>query len=250
MLKPLLQTIGRKKNPAFTIDPSVSGAVIAAFIWHKAIAWMRHLRIMASGKKPGLLFLGTGVKLTGIRSFHFGKMVQIGDYVSIAAYGRKGLTIGDNVWIGSNSFIKVSFSFNDPGEYIYIGNNVGIGEFAHLGGAGGLTIGDDCIIGPYLSCHPENHNFFDNELPIRMQGVTRRGINIGNNCWIGAKVTILDGVTIGNNCVIAAGAVITKNMPANSVIGGVPAKVIRSRMTINGTERSNHSMEKNFSTKA
>jgi acetyltransferase-like isoleucine patch superfamily enzyme len=246
MLKPLLQTIGRKKNPAFTIDPSVSGGVIAMFIWRKAIAWIRHMRIMACGKKPGLLFLGKGVKISGIRSFHFGKLVQIGDYVSITAYGKKGLTICDNVWIGSNSYIKVSFSFNDPGEYIYIGSNVGIGEFAHLGGAGGLTIGNDCIIGPYLSCHPENHNFFDNELPIRMQGVTRRGINIGNNCWIGAKVTILDGVTIGNNCVIAAGAVVTKNMPANSIIGGVPAKVIRSRMKIAGKECINQSIEANL----
>jgi len=232
MLRPLLVFIGRKKNPDFKIDPSVSSGVIASFIWNKSISWMRHLRILLNGKKPGLIFFGRGVRISGTSSIQFGRMVQIGDYVNITAYGKGGLTLGNNVWIGSNSFIKVSFSFNDPGEYIYIGNNVGLGEFAHLGGAGGLTIGDDCIIGPYLSCHPENHNFFDNEKLIRMQGVTRRGINIGKNCWIGSKVTILDGVTIGNNCVIAAGAVITKNMPADSVIGGVPAKVIKSRREI------------------
>lgn len=236
MLRALLITIGRKKNPAFTIDPSVSSGVIFSFMLQKTVSWFRHLKIVINGKKPGMIFFGRNVSITGTRSVQFGKMVQIGNDVSITAYGRKGLTIGNNVWIGSNSFIKVSFSFNDPGEYIYIGNNVGIGEFAHLGGAGGLSIGNDCIIGPYLSCHPENHNFFDNEQPIRMQGVTRRGITIGNNCWIGAKVTVLDGVTIGNNCVIAAGAVITKNMPSDSVIGGVPAKVIRSRKEISSED--------------
>ena len=52
-------------------------------------------------------------------------------------------------------------------------------------------------------------------------------VEIGENCWIGSKVTVLDGVTIGDNCVLAAGAVITKSMPANSVIGGVPAKILR-----------------------
>lgn len=233
MLRTLLLYAGRKKNPAFTIDSSVSTGVIAGFMFDKCMAWFRHLRILFSGKKPGLIFFGKGVKISGTSSVNFGRMVQIGDHVNITAYGKQGLHLGNNVWIGSNSFIKVSFSFNDPGEFIYIGNNVGLGEFAHLGGAGGLTIGNDCIIGPYLSCHPENHNFFDNEELIRKQGVTRRGIKIGNNCWIGSKVTVLDGVTIGDNCVIAAGAVITKSMPANSVIGGVPAKVIKKRNEIN-----------------
>jgi len=90
-----------------------------------------------------------------------------------------------------------------------------------------LEIGSDCIIGQYLSCHPENHNFGDQTRLIRHQGVQRKGIKIGKNCWIGAKVTILDGVRIGANCVIAAGAVVTKSMPDNTVIGGVPARVIK-----------------------
>jgi acetyltransferase-like isoleucine patch superfamily enzyme len=98
-----------------------------------------------------------------------------------------------------------------------------------LGGAGGLEIGDECIIGQYLSCHPENHVSGDLEVAIRHQGVTRKGIKIGPNCWIGSKVTILDGVEIGKGCIIAAGAVVTKSFPSNSVIGGVPAKLLKSR---------------------
>jgi acetyltransferase-like isoleucine patch superfamily enzyme len=132
------------------------------------------------------------------------------------------------VGIGAYSRIIISTSFNNMGKYIVIGNNVGMGEFAYLGGGGGLKIGDDCIIGQYLSCHPENHIYTDALKPIREQGVTRKGIEIGKNCWIGSKVTITDGVIIGDNCIIAAGAVVTKSMPPNSLIGGVPAKVIRA----------------------
>jgi acetyltransferase-like isoleucine patch superfamily enzyme len=178
------------------------------------------------GKIPKMIFLGKGVRFFNGSNIEFGRWVQLEDQVFLGALGKEKLTIGHNVRIGAFSRIIISISFNDLGTFIRIGNNVGIGEYAHLGGAGGLSIGDNCIIGPYLSCHPENH-VFEKEGLIRMQGVTRKGIDIGKNCWIGAKVTILDGVKIGDNCVIAAGAVVTKSMPPNSVIGGVPAKVIR-----------------------
>jgi acetyltransferase-like isoleucine patch superfamily enzyme len=144
--------------------------------------------------------------------------------------GKQGISFGNNVGIGAYSRVVVSTTLNHLGESIRIGNNVGIGEFAYLGGAGGLEIGDDCIIGQYLSCHPENHVADKLDEPIRLQGVTRKGIRIGNNCWIGSKVTILDGVTIGDGCILAAGTVVTKSFPANSIIGGVPAKIIKSRV--------------------
>ena len=64
---------------------------------------------------------------------------------------------------------------------------------------------------------------------IRLQGVKRTGIKIGKNCWIGAKVTILDGVTIGDGCIVAAGAVVNSSFPDNSVIGGVPARLLKQR---------------------
>ena len=77
--------------------------------------------------------------------------------------------------------------------------------------------------------HSENHNYSQNSLPIRLQGVNRKGIKIGNDCWIGAKVTILDGAEIGNGCIIAAGAIVKGKFPPESIIGGIPARVIRSR---------------------
>lgn len=98
-----------------------------------------------------------------------------------------------------------------------------------MGCAGGIEIGDDTIIGNYVSFHSENHNFQVRDIPIRLQGVNRKGIKIGQNCWIGAKATILDGTQIGNGCVIAAGAVVSGIFPDNVVIGGVPARIIKNR---------------------
>lgn len=230
LLRRIIHTLGKKKNHAFELDPSVSEGVLFSFMADKAMAWLRGLKYFRA-QRSLLLFTGKGTRIRGISQAHFGKAVQLGDGVQITAWGKAGLTIGDYSWIGSHSFLKVSFSFNEPGKFIRIGHHVGLGEYAHLGGAGGLTIGDDCIIGPYLSCHPENHRFLDEQQLIRLQGTERKGITIGKNCWIGAKVTILDGVTIGDNCVIAAGAVVTKSMPANAVVGGMPARVIRFRVT-------------------
>jgi len=112
-----------------------------------------------------------------------------------------------------------------------VGNNVGISEFAYIGGAGGVKIGSDTIVGQYFSTHPENHIFATTDRKIREQGVTRLGIEIGPNCWIGSKVTILDGVRLGRSCVVAAGSVVNSAFPDYAIIGGVPARLLRMRET-------------------
>ena len=116
---------------------------------------------------------------------------------------------------------------------IRIGDNVGIGEYAHIGGAAEVTIGDNTITGSYLSIHPENHIFSDISLSIRLQGVTRQGVHIGSNCWIGAKASFLDGSEIGDGCVVAAGAVVTKKFGRHLLIGGVPARVLKDLKNTN-----------------
>ena len=172
---------------------------------------------------------GKGVRFFNLPKIKWGAYLKLGDYVKVSGLGKKGVQFGDLVSIGDYSRIIVSTTFQNMGSFIEIGDNVGIGEYAYLGGAGGLSIGNDCIVGQYFSCHPENHNYNDLPTKIRLQGVRRQGITIGENCWIGSKVTILDGVQIGAGSIIAAGAVVTKSFPANSIIGGVPAKLIKQR---------------------
>ena len=82
-------------------------------------------------------------------------------------------------------------------------------------------------MGEYVSFHSENHIFSDTSKLIRKQGVTSKGIVLGNNIWVGAKATFLDGTVVGNNSVVAAGAVVKGKFPENVVIGGVPAKIIK-----------------------
>jgi acetyltransferase-like isoleucine patch superfamily enzyme len=216
------------RNPTFHFDQAIDNRILLQFITSQCTAMVRGLKVLLKGKNPKGLLLGKNTKWFATGRITIGKYLKLGDNVYLSGLGTEGITIGNNVGIGAHSNVIVSTSFNNIGKGIKIGNNVGIGEFAYLGGAGGLEIGDDCIIGQYLSCHPENHNYQDTDILIRQQGVNRKGIKIANNCWIGSKVTVLDGVDIGEGSIIAAGAVVNQSFPANSIIGGVPAKLIKT----------------------
>lgn len=228
-MKRLIQLVIRKRNPNFTFDPALDNVAFFSFIWTFSWGFLRGLKLLVLMKNPKMAILGKRVSFFNTSHFSFGRFLKLGNDVYISALGRQGLIMGDNVSIGDFSRVVVSSSFNHLGEYIKIGHKVGMGEFTYLGGGGGLEIGDECIIGQYFSCHPENHIATHLEVPIRLQGVTRKGIKIGKNCWIGSKVTILDGVEIGDGCIIAAGAVVNKSFPENSIIGGVPAKILKTR---------------------
>jgi len=228
MIKLILESyIRRTKNKDFTFDKNIHSSLLIKLFFDKSIALIRGLRFVTSNKKFNKIFVGKHLVLKNKSNIKIGNNVTIGNYVTLSGLGNKSLDIGNNVSIGSMSYVIISTSYNNIGSHITIGNNVGFGEFAYLGGAGGLNIGEDTIIGQYFSAHPENHVFTNNNLNIRDQGVTRKGITIGKNCWIGSKVTILDGVSIGDNCVIASGAVVNKSFSNNKLIGGIPSKVLK-----------------------
>lgn len=148
----------------------------------------------------------------------------------IDALSVNGITFGKNVSLGKYTTIECTGSLQCLGLGLNVGNNVGLGSHGFLGCAGGINIGDDTILGNYVSMHSENHNFNESNIAIRKQGVSHKGIVIGKDCWIGSKVTILDGAEIGDGCIIAAGAVVTSGKYEDyGVYAGVPAKLIKKR---------------------
>jgi len=125
-----------------------------------------------------------------------------------------------------------------PNSGIFIGEDCLIGEYSVIRGQGGVTIGDRVYTSPFTQIIAVNHVFEDPKLPFVDQGITAEGIVIEDDVWLGAGAIITDGVTIGKGAVVAAGAVVTKDVLPHSVVGGVPAKIIKK---IDGTETSNPS---------
>lgn len=232
-MKRLVEKLIQKRNSHFHFDPSLSSMELVGFVWDQFLKLIRGSKAVFHAKKPRFASFGKGVQVRGWKKFQFGPFLKLGHHVQVHTLGKTGIVFGRNVGIGDYSKLSVSGSLENLGSHIRIGNYVGIGEYAFLGGAGGLEIGDETIVGQYFSCHPENHNYEDLETSIRMQGVKRKGIKIGSNCWIGSKVSILDNVEIGDGCIIAAGSVVNKSFPPYSIIGGVPAKLIKSRALCN-----------------
>lgn len=116
-----------------------------------------------------------------------------------------------------------------------IGRGVGINLGCWINARGGVTLGDNVITGPYCVIHSANHRLDRLNVPIQQQGFEEKPVRIGNNVWLGARVTVLSGVTIGDNAVVGAGAVVTKDIPSNAIAGGNPARIIRLRT--DGAER-------------
>lgn len=216
------------KSEKWELDQRIPNSYLISFFFTKGIMLTRGFLSVFSFKH--FLLLGANSKLYCKSLMKFNGTINIDKNCIINALSSDGIVFGKNVSIGKFTTIECSGSLKNIGKGLIVGNNVGLGTHGFFGCAGGITIGDDTIFGNYVSLHSENHVISDLEKPIRLQGVTRQGIIIGNNCWIGAKATILDGANIGDGCIIAAGAVVTKGYyENNSIIGGVPAKIIKKR---------------------
>jgi acetyltransferase-like isoleucine patch superfamily enzyme len=128
--------------------------------------------------------------------------------------------IGSKIDKSSTVFVPFYTNF---GRHIRIGKNVFINHACSFLDLGGTTIEDDVQIGPRVNLVTENHPVD----PTKRKHLDLKPVVIKRNAWIGAGVTILPGVTVGENSIVAAGAVVNKDVPDNTIVGGVPAKVIR-----------------------
>lgn len=224
----LCHVASKVKGREFRIDERVGDAYLVRFALSYCIRLLRGmLRLRA------LILVGRNTQLLSSRQLTFGRSVSIDDDCVLNALSRNGIVFGDNVSIQKRTIIECTGSLRFLGKGLVLGHNVGVGSNSFLGCAGGIEIGDDTIIGNYVSFHAENHNYTDPAIPISAQGVSHIGIKVGRGCWIGAKATILDGAVIEDGCIIAAGAlVIQGRYSANSIYGGVPAKFIKGRFDV------------------
>jgi acetyltransferase-like isoleucine patch superfamily enzyme len=168
------------------------------------LAWRRFLTPAGYRMRlEGMLFLGSGVKL------------QIGRSAR--------LHTGRWVWIGHDTKIRCHEGEVRIGDKTVMGQECTISAYQHV------SIGEQCILADRVMLIDFDHNVADVERPIRVQGIYKRDVRVGNNVWIGFGAQILRGVSVGDNAIVGAGAVVTKDVPANAVVGGVPARVIRMR---------------------
>jgi len=166
------------------------------------------------------------VRLRFADHIRLGRNVYIDQGVYLHACPQ-GISIGDNTLIMHGSVLHV-YNFRDlPHAFIHIGRDSLIGELNVLRGQGGITIGDRVYTAPLVQILAVNHVFDDPAQPIIEQGITAEGITIEDDAWIGAGAIVTDGVRIGQGAVVAAGSVVTAEVPAHTVVGGAPARVLR-----------------------
>jgi acetyltransferase-like isoleucine patch superfamily enzyme len=164
--------------------------------WLK-LRWGRRLQT------DGLCFVGPGVRL------------EIGrDAV---------LRLGRWCWIGHGTKIRAHEGEVSIGAKTVLGQECTISAFQHV------SIGRECIVADRAMLIDFDHGVVEVERPIRLQGIYKRDVRVGHNCWIGYGACILRGATVGDNCVIGTNSVVTKDLPSNAVAAGAPARVLRMR---------------------
>ena len=130
---------------------------------------------------------------------------------------------GRFTWIGDGSKIRCHEGLVEIGEKTVMGQECTISAYRQV------RIGEQCVIADRAMFIDFDHGVVEVERPIRLQGIYMRDVEVGSNVWIGYGACILRGVRVGDNSVIGANSVVTKDVPANAVIGGIPARVIRMR---------------------
>ncbi len=220
-----------KGNPDYQFESAYNNRQWLHVLYYRAWQILRGMLLKPFVSSKGLIFSGRHVRIEHKYQLRLGKNCIIGNEVHIDALSENGIQMGNNVTVARGATLVCTGVIAKKGKGIKIGNNCAIGAQSFLSGQGGIEIGDDVIMGPQVRIFSENHNYEDPDIPIRSQGESRKEVIIAHNCWVGAGVTILAGVTIGSGCVLAAGSVITKSFPPDSIVAGVPARVIKKRVS-------------------
>jgi len=158
-------------------------------------------------------------------NIELGDNVTIRDFALLQCGNRKGyIRVGDNSYIGVFAQLITA-----KAGAIDVGSNCSFQDFGLILGNGGVTIGNDTRIGAHTLLLSVDHAFDDENTLLRLQGRKAAPIEIAQNVWIAAGVRITSGVTIGTGSVVGTGAVVTKSFEENSLVAGVPARLLRRR---------------------
>lgn len=161
-----------------------------------------------------------------------------GRYISAGSHVRLGKGVVIRPWLNKKSSLQLTLSgSNTIGSYTVIqgsgaltfGKNTWCGEFCVFGVNEHVHIGNDVMIARAVTILDTDHNFERTDIPMNKQGITTEPVVIEDDVWIGHGVAILKGVSIGRGSIVSAGAVVTKDIPSYSVVGGVPARIIKTR---------------------
>ncbi|GAA3607145.1 acyltransferase [Flavivirga amylovorans] len=145
---------------------------------------------------------------------------RIGMLIRFVIFKNLSLSCGDNVSIHEGVFLKGLNTME-------IGTNVSIHSMCYIDGTGGLKIGDNISIAHSSTIMTTGHTYDDISIPIKYNNATMDSVLLEDDIWIGAGCRILSGVTIGTRSIVAAGAVVNKVVESNSIVGGIPAKIIK-----------------------
>ena len=177
-------------------------------------------------KMDGSVAIENGVRLRFTDHIKLGNGVYLDQGTYLHACPQ-GIEIGAGTIVMHGAILHVYNFRGMPQSGIKIGCNSLVGEYSVIRGQGGVQIGDRVYTSPFTQIIAVNHIFDDPNRPFVEQGITAQGIVIEDDVWLGAGAIVTDGVRVGKGAVVAAGAVVTKDVPPHTVVGGVPAKIIK-----------------------
>jgi acetyltransferase-like isoleucine patch superfamily enzyme len=223
--------LGRIKGKPYRLDRSIPLSLFLGLLVRRGSWLVRGIfKLLILQRRLALVFMAKGVNVRNASMIRFGKGVTLERGVIIDGLMRQGVVLGNNVKIGAYS-VLVGAPVSNLGEGIRIGANSAVEAYSFIGASGFISIGEDVIMGQHIGFHPENHNFDRTDAIIQAQGTTRQGITIEDNVWVGSNATFLDGAHVGQGSVIGAGALVRGTIPPYSIAVGVPARVIRTRVS-------------------
>ena len=220
----LIERVIRSAGRNYTIDNDLPAAFIYGELFRRGIELVRGIITFRR-----MVFRGRSVQIRYKRNLQLGPLSSIGAGSIVDASGSRGVKMGRGAKIGRRSIVTTTSQLGKRGVGVTIGAFSGIGDYAHIGCSGGVTIGQDVIAGPYVTFHSQEHVVDDLDRPIRSQGTRESEIIIDDDVWIGARATFLAGARVSAGSVVAAGSVVRGKFPPNCIIGGVPARVLKHR---------------------